>query len=64
MEEYAKWNGIWDSRKEDYKWMRLPKLSYGKAHDALTDCASTLELMKLMAGERSTDDTELVSLDF
>jgi hypothetical protein len=39
-------------------------LAYGKAHDALTDCMSTLELLKLMAYERQTDDTELVSLDF
>ena len=64
MEEYAKWNGIWDERKDDFKWQKLPKLAYGKAHDALTDCASTLELLKLMAYERQTDDTELVSLDF
>jgi DNA polymerase III epsilon subunit-like protein len=64
MEEYARWNGVWDERKEDFKWQRLPKLSAGKQHDALTDCASTLELMKLMAYERQTDDTELVSLDF
>ena len=64
MEEYAKWNGVWDSRKDDYKWQKLPKLAYGKAHDALTDCVSTLELLRLMAYERQTDDTELVSLDF
>lgn len=64
MEEYAKWNGVWDPRKDDYKWQKLPKLAYGKAHDALTDCVSTLELLKLMAYERQTNDTELVSLDF
>jgi len=64
MLEYAAWNNVWDSRKDDFKWMKLPKLAYGKAHDALTDCASTLELMKLMAYERVTDDKDLIALEF
>lgn len=64
MEEYAKWNSVWDSRKDDFKWQKLPKLAYGKAHDSLTDCMSTLEILKLMAYERKTDDSELVALDF
>jgi hypothetical protein len=64
MEEYSKWCGVWWSSKDSYRWQKLPKLAYGKAHDALTDCMSTLELLKLMAYERQTDDTELVSLDF
>ena len=64
MEQYAAWNGIWSPQKEDWKWQRLPKLSAGKAHDALTDCMSTLELMKLMAYVRKTDDSELLALDF
>ena len=64
MLEYAKWNGVWDPRKDDFKWMKLPKLAYGKAHDALTDCSSTLELLKLMAYERRTDNTDLIALNF
>lgn len=64
MEQYAAWNNVWDPRKDDWKWQRLPHLAYGKAHDALTDCSSTLELLKLMAYERQTDDSELLALDF
>jgi len=64
MEQYAAWNGIWSPKKESWKWQRLPKLAAGRAHDALTDCSSTLELMKLMAYERKTDDSELLALDF
>ena len=64
MEQYAAWNNVWDERKDNFKWQKLPKLAYGKAHDALTDCMSTLELLKLMAYERQTDDSELLALDF
>ena len=63
MEEYARWCGQWDSRKDDWKWQKLPKLAFGGAHDALVDCSSTLLLMKKMAGdfsdEPSADDLDL-----
>lgn len=64
MEEYAKWCGVWDPKRDKFKWQRLPKLAFGKAHDALTDCMSTIEVLRLMAYERQTDNSELVSLDF
>lgn len=62
MEEYSKWCGEWWSRKGDWKWHKLPQLAYGKAHDALTDCVSTLLLMRKMIGDFS-DEPNLNDLD-
>ena len=65
MEAYSKYCGEWSNRKQDYKWQSLPKLAYGKAHDSLVDCQSTLLLMKKMAGDHSSDPTpDDVSLNF
>jgi len=65
MEAYSKWCGNWDARKGDWKWHRLPQLAYGQAHDALTDCQSTLLLMKKMVGDFSDEpDPNDIDLDF
>ena len=65
MEMYSQFIGEWSKAKSDYKWQRLPKLAFGKAHDALVDCQSTLLLMKKMAGDFSDEpNPNDVSLDF
>lgn len=65
MEAYSAWVGDWAKTKQDWKWQRLPKLAYGKAHDALVDCQSTLLLMKKMAGDFSDEPkTDEIQLDF
>ena len=65
MEMYSKYCGDWSARKGDYKWQPLPKLAYGKAHDSLVDCQSTLLLMKKMSGDNSSDiNPDDVALDF
>jgi DNA polymerase III subunit epsilon len=65
MEAYAKWLGLWSVRKKDWKWHKLPQLAYGQAHDSLTDCVSTLLLMKKMVGDFSDEpDPNDIDLDF
>lgn len=65
MEYYAQFVGEWSKSKSDYKWQRLPKLAYGKAHDSIVDCQSTLLLLKKMAGDFSDEpNTNDISLDF
>lgn len=65
MEMYSQFVGEWSKGKSDYKWQRLPKLAFGKAHDSLVDCQSTLLLMKKMAGDFSDEpNPNDVSLDF
>ena len=65
MEYYSQFIGEWSRSKSDYKWQRLPKLAYGKAHDSLVDCQSTLLLLKKMSGDYSDEpNTTEISLDF
>ena len=65
MEAYSAYVGDWAKTKGDYKWQRLPKLAYGKAHNALTDCMSTLLLLQKMAGDFSSEPKpEEIDLDF
>lgn len=65
MEMYSQFVGEWSKSKNDYKWQKLPKLAYGKAHDSLVDCQSTLLLLKKMAGDFSDEpNVNEISLDF
>lgn len=66
MDRYSEWCGEWSVKKDGFKWQKLPALGYGMAHDALTDCLSTLKVMQKMAGlfneEALTADD--IDLDF
>ena len=55
MEAFAAWTGEWSASKGDWKWQKLPKLAFGKAHDSLVDCESTRLLMKKMCGDFSDE---------
>ena len=66
MDRYSEWCGEWSVKKEGFKWQKLPALGYGMAHDALTDCLSTLKVMQKMAGlfnEESLTASD-IDLDF
>jgi DNA polymerase-3 subunit epsilon len=66
MDRYSEWCGEWSAKKDGFKWQKLPALGYGMAHDALTDCSSTLRLMQKMAGiyDDSKVSAEDIDLNF
>ena len=66
MDHYARWCGEWNDKKEDFKWQKLPNLSGLPAHDAYSDCVSTLKVMEMMASkfDPSTVTADEISLDF
>lgn len=65
MEAYSAYVGEWAKSKNDWKWQKLPKLAYGRAHDALTDCMSTLLLLQKMSGDFSSEpNPDDIALDF
>lgn len=64
LDYYSAYVGEWNGKHKDYKFKKLPHLAYGKAHDALNDCLSTLEVIKIMAGQTTTDSKEEFNLDF
>ena len=66
MDRYSEWCGEWNSKRDGFKWQRLPNFLGIDTHDALNDCLNTLRTMEKMAGvfneeELTADD---ISLDF
>lgn len=49
MLQYSKFCGNWSKYHQSYTYMKLPPLDHWNAHNALTDCLSTLEVIKNMA---------------
>lgn len=49
MLQYSKYCGNWSKYHQSYTYMKLPPLDHWNAHNALTDCLSTLEVIKNMA---------------
>lgn len=66
MDRYSEWIGEWNANKGGVRWQKLPNLSGMPAHDALSDCVSTLRVMELMASGRAMSDlnSEEISLNF
>jgi DNA polymerase-3 subunit epsilon len=66
MDKYSEWAGEWNTRKDGFKWQRLPNFIGEDAHDAQVDCRNALKAMQKMAGlfneEALTADS--ISLDF
>jgi DNA polymerase-3 subunit epsilon len=64
MDRYSEWSGEWSDKKDGFKWQRLPNLSALPAHDAMSDCLSTLKVLELMSGlydpaKASADEIDL-----
>lgn len=66
MDKYSEWKGEWNASKEGIRWQKLPNLSGLPAHDALSDCLSTIKVMELMAVNKdlASISAEEISLDF
>jgi DNA polymerase-3 subunit epsilon len=66
MDKYSEWVGEWSDKKEGFKWQRLPNLSGMPAHDAFSDCISTLKAMEMMANkfDPAAVTADEISLDF
>jgi DNA polymerase III epsilon subunit-like protein len=66
MDKYSEWCGEWNTKRDGFKWQRLPALSGLPAHDAYADCLSTLKAMELMAKnfDPMTLGSEDICLDF
>jgi DNA polymerase-3 subunit epsilon len=63
MEEYSRWCGEWSEKKEDFRWQKLPNLSGMPAHDAHSDCVSTLRVLEMMAKNADKMDVTAEEID-
>jgi DNA polymerase-3 subunit epsilon len=50
MDRYSEWSGEWSSKKDGFKWQRLPNFLGEESHDAINDCRNALKAMQKMAG--------------
>jgi DNA polymerase-3 subunit epsilon len=66
MDRYSEWCGEWSTRKNGFKWQRLPNFLGEDNHDAQVDCRNTLKAMQKMAGafNEAELDADSIDLDF
>lgn len=66
MDRYSEWCGEWNSKRDGFKWQRLPNFLGVDTHDAFNDCQNTLKTMQKMAGvfNEKNLNAEDISLDF
>jgi len=66
MDRYSEWCGEWSTKKNGFKWQRLPNFLGEDNHDAQVDCRNTLKAMQKMAGEFKEEEltADDISLDF
>ena len=66
MDRYSEWCGEWNTKKDGFKWQRLPNFLGEESHDAYNDCRNTLKTMQKMAGEFKEEEltADDISLDF
>jgi DNA polymerase III epsilon subunit-like protein len=66
MDRYSEWAGEWSSKKDGFKWQKLPNFLGEESHDALNDCRNALKAMQKMAGlfNDETLSAEDIDLDF
>ena len=66
MDRYSEWCGEYSTKKQGFKWQRLPNFTGDASHDAYNDCRNTLLVMRKMAGEfnEAELDADAIDLDF
>jgi DNA polymerase III epsilon subunit-like protein len=63
MDKYSEWCGEWSTKKNGFKWQRLPNLLGIEAHDAYHDCQNTLKVMEKMAGAFNEEELTASDID-
>lgn len=63
MDKYSEWKGEWNESKQGIRWQKLPNLSGLPAHDALSDCLSTLKVIELMANGHDYSEVKAEEID-
>lgn len=66
MDNYSEWCGEWNTKRDAFRWQKLPNFLGIETHDAFNDCQNTLKVMQKMAGAFNEEalTAEDISLDF
>ena len=63
MDRYSEWCGEWSTKKNGFKWQRLPNFTGDASHDAYNDCRNTVKVMEKMAGRFNEAELDADSID-
>jgi DNA polymerase III alpha subunit (gram-positive type) len=63
MDKYSEYTGEWNTKKDGFKWQRLPNFIGEEAHDAGTDCRNALKAMQKMAGDFNEEELTADQID-
>ena len=66
MDKYSEWCGEWSTKKDGFRWQKLPNFLGEPSHDAYNDCRNALMAMRKMAGEFAEKELteDMIDLDF
>jgi DNA polymerase-3 subunit epsilon len=66
MDKYSEFAGEWNTKRDGFKWQRLPNFIGDESHDAFNDCRNALKAMQKMAGAFNEEalSAEDIDLDF
>jgi DNA polymerase III epsilon subunit-like protein len=63
MDKYSEWSGEWSTKKDGFRWQKLPNFLGIDTHDAQNDCLNTLKAIQKMAGDFDEADLDADSID-
>ena len=63
MDKFSEWTGEWNTKRDGFKWQKLPNFSGEVAHDAQVDCRNTITAIRKMAGEFNEEEVTADSID-
>ena len=66
MDKYSEFSGEWNTKRDGFRWQKLPNFLGEESHDAYNDCRNALKAMQKMAGEfdSSTLTADDIDLNF
>jgi DNA polymerase-3 subunit epsilon len=63
MDRYSEWCGEWSTKKDGFRWQKLPNFLGVETHDAFNDCLNTLKTMEKMAGAFNEEELTASDID-
>ena len=66
MDKYSEFSGEWNTKRDGFRWQKLPNFLGEESHDAYNDCRNALKAMQKMAGEFDPDSltADCIDLNF
>ena len=63
MDKYSEFSGEWNTKRDGFRWQKLPNFIGEESHDAYNDCRNALRAMQKMAGEFDSSALTIDDID-